>query len=159
WQLNEKHLLNGCLNVIQNTALRGRWDILSKKPLIIADTAHNEDGLRETMAQLTSIENSGVHIVLGMVSDKDHYKVLPLFPKTAKYYFCAANIARALPADELREKAKEFNLNGESYLSVEDALKAAKKASNENDIIYVGGSTFTVAEIIGEEWDILDSNQ
>lgn len=149
WMLNQWHLLNGCLNVIQNTGLRGRWDILSQKPLIIADTAHNEDGLRETMAQLTSMENSVIHIVLGMVSDKDHHKVLPLFPKTAKYYFCAAKIARALPADELSTKAKKFNLHGESYLSVEVALEAAKKAAGKNDIIYVGGSTFTVAEIIG----------
>lgn len=159
WRLSEKHLLHGCLNVVQNTALRGRWDILSKKPMIIADTAHNEDGLKETMTQIKSVKNATLHLVLGVVSDKDLNKILPLFPKNASYYFCAANIARALPADELKEKAKGFNLSGESYLSVEEALKAAIKAADENDFIYVGGSTFTVAEIIGEKWDVLDSNQ
>ncbi len=138
----------GLLNVVKNTDLKGRWQILQEAPKVICDTAHNKEGLQITMHQLKKEKYKNLHIVLGVVSDKKLDDVLPIFPKNASYYFCKPNIPRGLSATELKEKAQEFNLVGEKYISVKLALENALHNANQEDIIYVGGSTFVVAEII-----------
>lgn len=138
----------GLLNVVKNTDLKGRWQILQEAPKVICDTAHNKEGLQITMHQLKKEKYKNLHIVLGVVSDKKLDDVLPIFPKNASYYFCKPNIPRGLSVTELKEKAQEFNLVGEKYISVKLALENALHNANQEDIIYVGGSTFVVAEII-----------
>jgi len=138
----------GLLSVVKNTDLKGRWQILQESPKVICDTAHNKEGLQITMDQLKKENFSNLHIVLGVVSDKKLDAILPLFPKKASYYFCKPNIPRGLSETELKEKAQEFNLVGEKYISVKVALENALHNANQEDIIYIGGSTFVVAEII-----------
>ena len=130
------------------TNFKGRWQLLGTKPRIICDSAHNEAGLKIAMRELKKIPKEKLHFVLGIVNDKYLEKVLSLLPKSAVYYFAKANIPRGMDARVLKEKAVVFNLNGESYSSVQEALKAAKEAASENDLIYIGGSTFVVAEVI-----------
>ena len=138
----------GLLNVVKNTDLKGRWQILHNSPKVICDTAHNKEGLMITMNQLKNENFSNLHIVLGVVSDKKLDAILPLFPKEAVYYFCQPNIPRALPAEELKRVSKDFHLFGKKYLSVNEAYESAKETATKNDVIYIGGSTFVVAEII-----------
>jgi dihydrofolate synthase/folylpolyglutamate synthase len=128
--------------------LLGRWQILSESPLVIADTAHNEAGITEVLNQLEHTPHEKLHFVLGMVSDKDITKILYMLPKNAKYYFCKANIPRALPAYELSLEAKKVGLKGQIYACVQDAYLAAKHNASENDLVFIGGSTFTVAEVV-----------
>lgn len=144
----EEQLRKGLSTVKQSTGLIGRWQILSRKPFAIADTAHNEDGVRAVMKQLRKIQFEKLHFVLGMVNDKDIDKILNLLPEKASYYFCKANIPRALGAGELALQAAQFNLKGNIYSSVKSAFIAAKKESGKNDLVLVCGSNFTVAEII-----------
>lgn len=151
WQLNAESIRLGFANVIKNTKLRGRWEIINQSPLTIAEVAHNEDGIRFLCEKLNSYNNTNIHVVLGMVADKDHQEVLSLFHKKANYYFCQANIPRALPAAELQLKAATVGLTGETYHSVELALNAAKKHAHTEDLIVVTGSIFTVAEILPPE--------
>ncbi|HTL81779.1 MAG TPA: folylpolyglutamate synthase/dihydrofolate synthase family protein [Bacteroidia bacterium] len=146
--ITEKQLHRGIKNVVKNTGLRGRWETISKKPLTICDTGHNEAGIREVVAQLNKMKFSELHFVLGVVNDKDPGKVLRLLPKKAQYYFCKAKLPRAMDADELRKRAGEFGLSGKNYSSVKNALKAARKNTGKNDLVFVGGSTFVVAEAI-----------
>ena len=113
----------GLLNVVKNTDLKGRWQILQEAPKVICDTAHNKEGLQITMHQLKKEKYKNLHIVLGVVSDKKLDDVLPIFPKNASYYFCKPNIPRGLSVTELKEKAQEFNLVGEKYISVKLALE------------------------------------
>lgn len=148
FDVSEEHIKNGLLSVVKNTNLKGRWQILGQQPKIICDTAHNKEGLSIVMNQLKKEKYENLHIVLGVVSDKDLKSVLPLFPKNATYYFCKPNIPRGLSAEELKMSALQFGLRGESYNSVNQALNKAKSEAQQNDIIYVGGSTFVVAEII-----------
>lgn len=148
FQLTEEIIRNGIKNVISQTRLLGRWQILSEQPLVIADTAHNEAGIREVLDQINHTPHQKLHFVLGMVSDKDISKILWMLPKSAKYYFCKANIPRALPAFELSLEAKKVGLKGEVYACVQDALVAAKENALEEDMVFVGGSTFTVAEVV-----------
>lgn len=151
WQLNAESIRLGFANVIKNTKLRGRWEIINQSPLTIAEVAHNEDGIRFLCEKLNTYNITNIHVVLGMVADKDHQEVLSLFPKKANYYFCQANIPRALPAAELQLKAATVGLTGETYHSVELALNAAKKHAHTEDLIVVTGSIFTVAEILPPE--------
>lgn len=130
------------------TGLRGRWDILQEKPLIIADVAHNEAGLRYALDQLKDYDFDNLHFVIGFVKEKDLSTILKLFPREGRYYFCKPDIPRGLDASELKKKADENGLKGETYASVQDAFIAAKDAALPEDIIYAGGSTFVVAEII-----------
>ncbi len=148
WNIPEIALQNGFKNVISNTGLLGRWQQLSNKPLIICDTAHNTEGLKYTTAQITKQNYSQLHIILGFVEDKKLDQVLPLFPIKATYYFTQPNNSRTLSAIELEKKAKSFNLNGRCFNSVKEAFTEAKKQANLNDMIYIGGSTFVVAEIV-----------
>ncbi|HLC83554.1 MAG TPA: folylpolyglutamate synthase/dihydrofolate synthase family protein [Bacteroidia bacterium] len=148
FQLSEEIIRSGIKNTISQTGLLGRWQILSEQPLVIADTAHNEAGIKEVLNQIKHTPHQKLHFVLGMVSDKDISKILLMLPKSAKYYFCKANIPRALPAFELSLEAKKAGLKGEVYACVKDALIAAKQSATEEDMVFVGGSTFTVAEVV-----------
>lgn len=129
------------------TRFQGRWQLLSEQPRVLVDSAHNEGGLRAIIEQLQKMPGQ-LHIVMGVVNDKKLDQVLPLFPKSAKYYFAKAAIPRGLPAEELQKSAAEFNLKGRTYITVANALKAAKRAAAATDTIFVGGSIFTVAEVI-----------
>lgn len=144
----EEHIVSGLLNVVSNTGLLGRWQVLQEEPKIICDTAHNVEGLKLTMNQLSHENSNRVHIVFGVVSDKKLEDIFPIMPKNAQYYFCAPSISRAMSSGELFEQAMLFGLTGKEYSSVNEALSAAKNNAIPNDIIYVGGSTFVVAEII-----------
>ena len=126
----------------------GRWQKLSTSPLVIADTGHNVAGMQYIVSQIADIKATVKRLVIGMVGDKDITSMLKLLPKDAVYYFCNAQIPRALPAADLKAKASEFGLNGEAYTSVAEALAAAKQDAAESDFIFVGGSNFTVAEIL-----------
>ncbi len=146
--VTEKDIKLGMAKVIEQTNFQGRWQVLNRKPLVIADTAHNEAGIKEVMKQLKLTPHKKLHIVLGVVNDKDLSKILHLFPSKALYYFCKADLPRALDAKILQEKAKEHSLKGKVYSSVNEALKAAEKAATKEDLVFVGGSTFTVAEVL-----------
>lgn len=148
FKVSEENIKNGFLNVVKNTELLGRWQILQEKPKIICDTAHNKNGLEIVLAEIQKEKFDKLHIVFGAVNDKDLDSVLPLFPKNAHYYFCKPNVPRGLETDVLQEKTKHFSLNGKSYSSVKNALKSAKKNASETDLIFVGGSTFVVAEVV-----------
>ncbi len=148
WQIKKEQIRRGLGNVISNTGLLGRWQILKQAPKVICDTAHNVDGLLPVMKQLTNEKYDQLHFVLGVVNDKDLNTILPLFPKDAQYYFAKPNIPRGLDEKILREKALKFDLKGKEYTSVKKAYNAALQDAACRDIIYVGGSTFVVAEII-----------
>lgn len=126
----------------------GRWQQLSERPLVIADSAHNEAGLKMIRKALAAIPKNELHFVYGTVNDKDLSKVLKLLPKDAKYYFAKANIPRGMDAEELKTKALEQGLAGRAYRSVANAFGAAKRAAGEQDVIFIGGSIFVVAEVI-----------
>lgn len=147
-QLKENKLRKGLKHLKKSTHFIGRWQVLSEIPLILADSAHNEAGIRSAMQYLQSFSFEQLHIVLGFANDKDLDKVLPLFPKNATYYFAKADVPRGLEAQILMEKAATFNLNGETCASVKAALESAKQAANKEDLIYVGGSIFVLAEVI-----------
>jgi len=145
--ISDQNIEKGLKEVMRLTGLRGRWQKIGDKPLIICDTGHNEGGIREIVEQINETPYHHLHIVMGMVKDKDISKILRLLPVNATYYFCAASIPRAMPAEELKEKAEAFGLKGNSYANVNDAIRAAKSNSATDDFIFVGGSTFVVAEV------------
>lgn len=132
------------------TGIQGRWQTLSTKPLVIADTGHNEDGIKEVLENLKRYEYKTLHFVLGVVNDKDISKILKLLPKDAVYYFCKATIPRALDENELSAKAKKAGLIGKTFKTVAEALAKAKKQAKATDLIFIGGSTFTVADALSE---------
>jgi dihydrofolate synthase / folylpolyglutamate synthase len=146
--INEENIKNGFLNVIKNTGLQGRWQILQENPMVICDTAHNKHGLEIVLKQLQKQKFDQLHFVFGVVNDKDLDSILPLFPKNAIYYFCKPNIFRGLDAKILQQESKKHALNGEVYISVTNAYKSALQNTSPNDLIYIGGSTFVVAEIL-----------
>jgi dihydrofolate synthase/folylpolyglutamate synthase len=147
FKISDENLKNGLLQVIKNTGLQGRWQQLGENPKIICDTAHNKHGLAVVMKQIQKEIFENLHIVLGVVNDKDLDSILPLFPKNAHYYFCSPNSSRGLSTEILNDAAKKHDLSGENYESVAHAFTAAKKNASKNDFIYVGGSTFVVAEL------------
>ncbi len=146
--ITDTNMRNGIKNVITNTGLLGRWQILGTQPLIIADTGHNEAGIMEVIVQINATRHKKLHFILGVVNDKDISSILNLLPQEATYYFCKAIIPRSLDAEELAIKAKEYNLKGKVYTSVKDALYAAKQNADADDLVFVGGSNFIVAEVI-----------
>ncbi|MCG8236920.1 bifunctional folylpolyglutamate synthase/dihydrofolate synthase [Tenacibaculum finnmarkense] len=146
--VSEQNIKNGLLKVVENTNLKGRWQILQQHPKVICDTAHNKEGLIYTLAQLKNEQYKNLHIVLGVVSDKDLAAILPMFPQNARYYFCKPNIIRGLSEKKLKDTAEVFNLTGDLFGSVNEAFEAAKTQANSEDCIYIGGSTFVVAEIL-----------
>ena len=144
----ESCLRNGIKNVINKTGLLGRWQILNEHPLTIADTGHNEAGIKEVLAQIASTKHKQIHFVLGMVNDKDISTILSLLPKEAIYYFAKASIPRALDAEELASQAAIHQLKGNVYSTILEAFESAKTNAHEDDLVFIGGSTFTVAEVI-----------
>ena len=144
----EQAIAQGFLNVVTNTGLQGRWQQLGTDPKIIADTAHNSDGLAEVMQQLNEETFTALHLVIGVVNDKDLDGILPLFPKNAHYYFCKPDLPRGLAAETLAAKAAQYGLIGQVYNSVSTAYAAARANAAITDFIYIGGSTFVVAEIL-----------
>jgi dihydrofolate synthase/folylpolyglutamate synthase len=148
FKISEENIKNGIANVVLNTHLQGRWQILQENPKVICDTAHNAHGLEIVMNQLKKETYNQLHIVLGVVNDKDLDSILPLFPKNANYYFCKPKNERGLNVTTLQEKAKSYQLNGNIYTSVSKAYKAALEKSTDKDLIFIGGSNFVVSEII-----------
>jgi dihydrofolate synthase / folylpolyglutamate synthase len=148
YQLTADHIRKGLSAVKKNTGLQGRWQILSRAPLTICDTGHNEQGLAEVLSMISKLTFNKLHFVLGVVDDKDLSKILLMLPVDAIYYFCKADIPRGLAAELLKNKAGEFHLHGETYENVTLALQSAQKNADKSDLVFVGGSTFTVAEII-----------
>lgn len=148
FEFDKAKILEALSDVNKFSGLRGRWDILGKDPLIIVDTAHNRDGIDAVMRQLMGMEFSQLHIILGMVKEKDLMSILPLFPKDARYYFAKPAIFRGLDVKILRDEAAKFGLQGHAFDSVKAAFMGAKKAAKASDIVFAGGSTFVVAEII-----------
>jgi dihydrofolate synthase/folylpolyglutamate synthase len=146
--VSAENIINGLLHVVKNTSLKGRWQILQEKPLVICDTAHNKEGLSMVLNQLKNQDYKQLHIVLGMVAEKSLEDILPLFPEDACYYFCKPAIPRGLSEEVLKGKANNFQLLGKKYASVEKAYSSALLNANQEDIVFVGGSTFVVAEII-----------
>jgi len=146
--ISEKNIQNGLQKVVKNTGLLGRWQVLNNQPKVICDTAHNAEGLRYVLKQLQEEKFDLLHIVLGVVNDKDLTSVLPLFPKNATYYFCKPNIPRGLDEFEFQQQCAKYQLIGNAYNSVGTAYKMALENAAENDLIYVGGSTFVVAEVV-----------
>ena len=147
FKVSSENLKSGLMHVVRNTGLLGRWQQLGKNPKVICDTAHNKNGLEIVLNQIQKETFDHLHIVLGVVNDKELDEVLPLFPKNATYYFCKPNIPRGLDAVSLQENALRFSLVGNVYESVNEAFNTAQKNASKNDFIYVGGSTFVVAEL------------
>ena len=148
WDISNKNLENGFLNVAKNTGLQGRWQLLNKSPKVICDTAHNIEGLSLVLNQLKKEDFDQLHIVLGVVADKNLDAILPLFPKNAIYYFCKPAVIRGLAVAKLQQKARAYELIGASYVTVSEAYKIAMTAAKTKDLIFIGGSTFVVAEIL-----------
>lgn len=146
--ITEQNIKAGLQNVVSNTGLLGRWQVLQDKPIVVCDTAHNAHGLTQVLAQIAQHKYDTLHVVLGVVNDKDLDAILPLFPKKAVYYFSKPNMPRGLEAILLQESAAENGLIGNVYDSVSVAYKKALSTAHSDDFIYVGGSTFVVAEII-----------
>ncbi len=148
FQITEDHLKTALSQVKTLTGLHGRWEVLSKHPLTICDTGHNPDGIKEVLQNIASVKYDHLHFVLGVVNDKDISKILAMLPQDASYYFCKPDIPRGLDSESLKQQAANINLHGQSYPSVKDAVTAAQGTAGENDLVFVGGSTFVVAEAV-----------
>lgn len=148
YRISKRHIKQGIANVILNTEFKGRWTVAPSIPPVLFDTGHNHHGLSEVMRQLKDQSFDNLHIVLGMVEDKDHIALLSLFPEHAQYYFCKPSVPRGFDAEKLLIIARNLGLKGKAYNSARSALKAAQKAASRDDLIFVGGSTFTVADAI-----------
>jgi len=146
--LSRDHFLRGVAGVVANTGLMGRWQILSRTPLTVCDTGHNREGLEYVVRQVIATVKGKLHIVIGFVNDKDLGSVLPLFPKNATYYFTRASVPRALNENLLMAAAGTYGLNGKSFPTVPEAVAAARAAAAGRDMIFIGGSTFVVADAI-----------
>lgn len=148
WHLTEDIVRRGLLNTIRNTGLMGRWQIIGHNPLTICDTGHNPAGIKLVVEQIKQTAWKELHIVIGMVNDKDQNEVLSLLPLNARYYFTKAAIPRAAEPEDLSTKAEKFGLKGDCYPTVRQALSAALAMAGKNDLVFVGGSTFVVAEVL-----------
>lgn len=146
--LSDINITEGIRKVVKNTGLKGRWQILGRKPLTICDTGHNKEGLEYVMKQLGMVRAENIHMVIGFVSDKDIGSVFPFFPGKAKYYFTRASVPRAMDEKILMSRAREYGLEGTSYNTVDEAYKTARVAAGPDDLIFIGGSTFVVAEVL-----------
>ncbi len=148
WKISAENIREGLANVCSLTGIMGRWQKLGEHPAIVCDTGHNEAGIRFVTEQLRRQKYNRLHIVIGVVSDKKIDKILPLLPKEAIYYFTKAQIPRALDEHSLMAQAAEYGLRGNSYPTVAQAFNAAKENAEPDDFIFIGGSNFTVAEIL-----------
>ena len=148
FSVSDEAIARGLQNVVSNTSLRGRWEVIGQQPKIIADVAHNPAGLKAVFEQLKREQFDSLHIVFGMVQDKNVDDILPLLPKKAHYYLCAANVPRAMHTADLVPKIKKGNLEFSTHSSVKQALKEANAKATKDDLIFVGGSLFVVTEIL-----------
>ena len=148
YKISEKSIESGIKNVITNTGLQGRWQCVNKKPRVFCDTGHNIGCFEQIVLQLKSQKYKQLRIVIGMVNDKDINGVLSLLPKNAKYYFCEASVKRAMPHEEIKSLGANHDLHGDSFNSVSEAYCRALKDSSSDDFIFVGGSTFVVADLL-----------
>jgi dihydrofolate synthase/folylpolyglutamate synthase len=148
FHITDTHIKTALSQVKNLTGLHGRWEILNKHPLTICDTGHNPEGVQAVLQNISSIAFNRLHFVLGIVNDKDISKILDMLPKMAVFYFCKPDIPRGLEAETLKKQAASFGLQGEVYPSVKTALKSAQQNAGENDLVFVGGSTFVVAEVV-----------
>jgi dihydrofolate synthase/folylpolyglutamate synthase len=148
WKISREAIYVGISEVVELTGLRGRWQVIGNNPFTVCDTGHNEDGIRAVVGQLKQTPYKKLHIVLGVVADKDMSKVLALLPTDARYYFTRASIPRAMDENELKRQALAFGLIGEPFPTVSEAMKSAQKNAAPEDLIFVGGSTFVVGEIL-----------
>jgi len=148
FDIREEHIVDGLLNVSANTGLLGRWQTIGENPTVVCDTAHNTEGLSIVLDQIEQQKYTDLHLVIGFVKDKNLEQILPLFPKNAHYYFCRPNIQRGLDELVLKTRALEFGLKGDTYSSVNEAVNAALGVADKTDFVFVGGSTFVVAEIV-----------
>jgi len=148
WNLSEEFIRRGLANTIKNNGLMGRWQIIGHNPLVVCDTGHNPAGIRLVVDQINQTAWKELHIVIGMVNDKDQDEVLALLPANAQYYFTKASIPRAAEPEELAAKAEKFGLKGACYSTVQQGFSAALEIAGKNDLVFVGGSTFVVAEIL-----------
>ncbi len=148
YKMDPEFIENGLKKVVKNTGLRGRWEEIAKDPICIADVGHNIDGIRYNMLQLSTAAYESLHIVWGMVDDKDLKEVMSLLPGNASYYFCKAEIPRSCEAEKLLEIAEQLGLEGTVYDTVPQAYLAAREKANSADLIYIGGSTFVVADLL-----------
>jgi dihydrofolate synthase/folylpolyglutamate synthase len=146
--LNSDHFIRGVAGVIENTGLMGRWQVLSQSPLTVCDTGHNREGIEYVTRQLRATARGTLHMVIGFVNDKDLGSVLPLFPRRAVYYFTRASVPRALDEKLLMTEAGRYGLRGRSYHTVREAVGAARSAAGDGDLIFIGGSTFIVADAL-----------
>jgi dihydrofolate synthase/folylpolyglutamate synthase len=148
FEISDEHIKTALSQVKTLTGLMGRWQIMNENPLIICDTGHNEDGISEVLKNIKETPHQNLLMVIGMVKDKEISKILSLLPKQAHYFFCAPDMPRAKPAEELQKEALTFGLKGEAFSSVKNALTAAKLQAKTQDLIFIGGSTFVVAEVV-----------
>ena len=148
WKISESHIREGFATVKSSTGITGRWHILGHNPRSICDTAHNVDGIASVVRQIRQIPWKRLHMVWGMVNDKDLDMILPLLPEEATYYFTRSSVPRSMDAGELSRRALEFGLKGESFSNVEEAYLAAQKQAGTEDMIFTGGSTFVVADLL-----------
>jgi len=148
FEVSDKNIKSGLLNSVKNTGLKGRWQILNASPKVICDTAHNKEGLTLAMQQLLQEKYHKLHIVFGVVNDKDVASILPLLPKVATYYFCKPDVPRGLGQHVLMDVFISKGFQGTAFASVDIAYKEALKAASKDDVIYIGGSTFVVAEVV-----------
>jgi dihydrofolate synthase/folylpolyglutamate synthase len=148
YKIPNQAVYSGFANVVELTGLMGRWQTLQQKPKVVCDTGHNEHGIRYIVKQLVMENYETLHIVFGMANDKDTNIVLSMLPKDAVYYFTQASIERALDVNILAENASKHGLKGDKYSTVELALEAAKEKANKNDFIFIGGSSFVVADAL-----------
>ncbi|MFV9550037.1 bifunctional folylpolyglutamate synthase/dihydrofolate synthase [Algibacter sp. PT7-4] len=146
--ISKNHIKEGLLNVVGNTGLLGRWQILNQKPKVVCDTGHNREGLIHVMNQLKNENFETLHIVFGVVNDKDLSLIVDILPKKAKYYFSKPDIPRGMPENKLKKELAKFNIEGMAYKSVNEAYKTAINNAKNEDFVFIGGSTFVVAEII-----------
>ncbi len=148
WKITDIAILDGLKKIIHQTGLLGRWQQLNEVPKVICDTGHNEAGVSEIAQQLSELDYDQLHIVWGMANDKSIDSILKLLPLEAAYYFTKADINRAIPSEELQHIAKKFNLKGKAFPTVKSAYEAAMKAASKSDLVFIGGSTFVVAEVV-----------
>ncbi len=148
YHITETDIRNGFAHVCELTGLMGRWQKLSSHPTIVCDTGHNVGGIQYIVKQLSFQKYKQLHIVMGMVNDKDISGVLAMLPKDAIYYFTQASVQRALPAEKVKELASSYGLSGNAYPDVKTAVEAAQKRADADDFIFVGGSSFIVADLL-----------
>jgi dihydrofolate synthase/folylpolyglutamate synthase len=148
FNITDEHIITALKQVKTLTGLHGRWEVINNQPLTICDTGHNPEGIAEVLKNIANVKYEHLHFVIGMVNDKDINKVLSMLPTHATYYFCRPDIPRGLEAESLKQKAESFSLHGEAYPSVKAALLAAQAAATDKDLVFAGGSTFVVAEVV-----------